>query len=547
MNIKYTIVLLLSCVASFGAITSAPSFPPSGIDIKGTTDLGTSQALKSTGEGHLEVAIHSPALPFGSIHAEALTPIFQVDGVYGLNLSQLSTSLTVNGAVTVATNMMTCNSGSGTIGGSATLQTRKRLRYRPGQGAVLRFTGLFESGIANNTQIIGCGTAESGFYFGYNGTNFGVLHVTDGVREIQTMTITTASTATNVYVVTLPNSAGTVNVTATANGTTAQTAREIAAGSYPGWQAEAIDSTVVFLSGSAGNASGTFSLAQTGAGAPAAGSTVETTAGATATSNWTYQSDWNGDTCDGNGPSGFTLDPTKGNVFEVNIQYLGFGSVSMMIEATFESSNNHEFIAVHTFKFPNTRTSPHAKQPSFPFTMSSYNQGTAASSRTVRSGSCAGFVEGQKTLNGPRLSYNNSATSTTSAYTPLFTIRNDLIYFSRPNQSVINILGVVGAAKSNTGITSFYLVRNASLTGPTSWAAYQTGTSVAYFDTGSTACTFNNGDLIFTGIVPESGNFETQFADGGILLQPGETATLCVRSVTATATAVGSINTREDQ
>jgi hypothetical protein len=129
----------------------------------------------------------------------------------------------------------------------------------------------------------------------------------------------------------------------------------------------------------------------------------------------------------------------------------------------------------------------------------------------------------------------------------LFTIRNDRVYASRANQSVVNLLSVSGAAKSNTGITTFYLIRNATLSaGTPNFTAFAT-TSCTDWDTASTACTFaTNDQVVWSGTVAESGNFIFTFEDD-ITLQPGETMTLAVRSVTATAVTVGQINTREDQ
>lgn len=48
-------------------------------------DNGQRRKLRATDEGHLEVALHDPRLPFGSVHTEGLTPVFQSDAVYGIN------------------------------------------------------------------------------------------------------------------------------------------------------------------------------------------------------------------------------------------------------------------------------------------------------------------------------------------------------------------------------------------------------------------------------------------------------------------------------
>lgn len=532
------------------------SSPVSGqvpVALYGTLDTGVPIRVPATPEGHLEVAIHSPRLPFGAVHAEKLQTVFQADAVYGLNsfLVTADTGLAAGvgsgtGTAVGSNNMFTVSTGTTALS-YASLQSRRRLRYRPGQGVIARFAGLFSAPAANAIQVAGVGTSESGFFFGYNGTSFGILHSTGGIREIHTFTVTTASTATNNYVVTLPNGA-TVSVPATNNGSTARTAYEIAQGTFPGWAAEVRGSTVVFVRGSVGPVSGSFSLAQTGAATPAAGSDAETVGGWAGTDTWIPQASWNGDPMDGTGPSGVTLDPAKGNVFQIDIQYLGFGSIAFFIEAA-PDGNNAEFINVHTLRFPNTLTVPHTKQPSFPFTMAAYSAGSTTNV-SVSISSFGGFVEGEVRNVGPRVSYGitSGITSSTSAYVPLFTVQNSLVFNGRPNQAVSHIISVHGAAKSNQGLTAFLLIRNATLTGNPNFTQFSATRSTTYWDTAATGCSFtDNGQVIWEGIASESSDFNYAFSDNEITLQPGESLTLAVRSVTATAVTLGSLNAREDQ
>lgn len=519
----------------------------------GYGDDGEPKVVNISPTGHMEVELHGPSLPFGSVHAEGLTPIFNTDAVYGINTEQAvaTTGLAVgtgsgSGTNTGANNLFKCSTGT-TQYSFASIQSRRRLRYHAGQGVIGRFAGFFTDPVANLILVAGFGTAESGYYFGYNGTSFGILHSTGGVRELHTFTVTTASTDANDYEVTLPNTA-TVNVTATNNNDTSTTAYEIAQGTYPGWSAEARGSTVIFLSSSVGSKTGSFSLAQTGAATPAAGSDAETTAGVAGTDTWVPQASWNGpDILDGNGPSGVTLDPTKGNVYQMQVQYLGFGTVSMQVEVVPTGGNDANIVTVHTFTFPNTLTSTHVSQPSFPFTMSAYSAGSTTDG-SVSVGSFAGFLEGKVSYAGPRISYRSLAgvTSATGSYVPLFTVVNSKVYASRANQSVIYLLDCHAAAKSNQGLTTFYLVRNATLGGSPDFSEYST-ISPAYFDNSATSCTFNDDQILWSGTVSESGNLNYALSDKEIAIQPGESITLCVRSVTATAICVGGINTREDQ
>jgi hypothetical protein len=235
-------------------------------------------------------------------------------------------------------------------------------------------------------------------------------------------------------------------------------------------------------------------------------------------------------------------------VAQIDVQYLGFGAITFKIEAAV-AGNNPDFVNVHTLRFPGTLSAVNISQPSFPFLMSTYNTGTAGSAVTTKCASFAGFVAGRKVLNGPRMSYFNTTavTSSTSAYTPIFTVRNSRVYGSRANQSVVNLLSIGGATKSQTGITSFFLIRNATLSaGVPNFTSYA-ATSATYVDTAATACTFSTNDqVIWTGTTTGDGQFVFSFGDD-VTIQPGETVTLAVRSVTATATCVGQLNTREDQ
>ena len=510
-------------------------------------DSGGVRELATTAEGHLEVAVHAPRLPFGSVHTENLTPIFQSDAVYGINAQQVLATSGTGGSATASDSAFTCSTGT-SVGGYGTLQSRKRLRYRPGQGVVARFAGYYTSPVANSYQLIGVGHAEDGFYFGYQGTSFGILHVSRGVREVRTLTVTTASTATNNYNVQL--NGVTTNVTATNNGSTLRTAYEIAQGTYVGWSAEAIGSTVVFVANDAAAKAGAFSLGQSGAGVPAAGTFATTKAGVASTDVFIAQSTWNGDKMDGTGPSGYTLDKTKGNVFQIGIQYLGFGCVTFSIEVPGDG-NNPDFVAVHTIRVPNSRTTTTVGNPSFPFTMTAYSTGSTTN-LTVRVGSFAGFVEGKKILHGPRFTYVNQLTTVGAVnLQALFTVQNTRYYGGRSNQSVVNLLSVTGALK-HTSPCIFYLIRNGTLAGNPNFTAYTTS-SCTYVDTAATTVTYSdNAQLVWTGHLGDTGDIDHHFGNGEtggeITLQPGETLTLAARASTGTPSYVtGSINTREDQ
>ena len=522
----------------------------------GKQDNGTVVHVPVTQEGHVETEIHGPLNPFGSVHVESLTPVFQIDAIYGINASNITATTGLGydpgvappgsntGVNDVSNNMFRCSTGT-TIYSFAAMQSVARLRYRPGQGIVSRFTALWSAPVASSTVVAGVGSGEAGFFFGYSGTTFGILHSNGNVREIQTFTVSAATTGGGTATFTLSDKQ--IVVTLATAATTTLTANNIAAQVFPGWDVEARGATVVFLANAVGNKAGTFAFTL-GVATGTAGTFAETLAGSSTADTFIAQSAWNGDKCDGTGASSFILDPTKGNVFQIGIAWLGFGPVEFKVMQPSVEGNNSNWVVVHTINNPNSRTTPHTNQPSFPFTMAAYSGGSTTNV-SVSVSSVAGFIEGQKKLTGPRMTYFSTAgvTSSTSAYIPIFTVRNDFVYATRANQAIVNLLSVGGAARSVTGLTTFFLIKNAVLTGPVSFAAWST-TSCTYVDTGATGITTpaNNNQIIYAGTVSQDGNFVFPFIDE-LNLQPGETVTLAVRGITATAVCLGQLNTREDQ
>lgn len=502
-------------------------------------DKGEYDNLVCDTNNHLEVAVHSPRLPFGSIHAERLEPILQGDAIYGLSSTNELVTTNASGTGTASDSAFICTTGA-TIYGAGSIQSRERVIYRPGQGIVLRFTGLFSSPVANSYQVVGFGHAEDGIFFGYKGTQFGILYNSRGKREVRTLTISTKSSTAENAVVTLDGTA--FNVAVTNGASTVQTAYEVSQGTYTGWNAEAIGSTVVFVANSVGLKSGSFSIS----GSTVIGSFAQTSAGQAVTESFIPQSTWNGDKLDGLGNSGITADWTKFNVFQVGLQYLGAGAIVFQVEGAY-AGNNPDWVTVHTLLLPNTLTQTSFGNPTFPFTMSAYSLGSTTN-LTVKCGSFGAFIEGERKVHGDRLSYINSSTGVTAAaYQCLFTIRNTRYYGSRTNQTVIKILSVAAALK-HTSPCTIYLFRNATLAGVPNFSQWSTN-SCSYYDSSATTCTIaSNNQLIWTGTLGDTGNLDFQFDGEEVRLQPGETLTMAARSITGTpAYVVASLNTKEFQ
>ena len=498
------------------------------------------------GNGHLEVALRSPRLPFGSIHTERLVPIFQTDAVYGINAGQTLSGASLSGTATADDASFIVSTGT-TLYSQAFIQSRRRMRYRPGQGVVGRFTARYTAPVAYSYQIAGFGHSEDGVYFGYKDiagavSEFGILYVNRGKRDIQTMTVTTGATAAADCTITLNSVAFTVPLTAESN--IQRTVWEISQFVFAGWKAYPNGATIVFVNDSSGAKAGTFSFA---AGTTGAAATIASTrAGAASTEAFYPQSEWNGDKMDGAGASGVTADWTKGNVFQIGIQYLGFGAITFEVE-TADGGGGPDFVNVHTMLLPNALTATTFRNPSFPFTAAVYSAGSTTD-LSVHVGSYAGFIEGESALRGNRFTYTKqSAGIASGAYYAFLTVLNKLTYGGIPNQVVVNLLSLAGSVKDNTTPCTIYLIKNGELAGNPDFADYSSISSTAYDTSATTVTITDNAQIIYSMPISTIGEQSIAFDDIPTL-QPGEWISVCGKSNVGTASYVNaSLNTREDQ
>lgn len=130
------------------------------------------------------------------------------------------------------------------------------------------------------------------------------------------------------------------------------------------------------------------------------------------------------------------------------------------------------------------------------------------------------------------------------------TIGNSRYFRGLSNQSVINVISISASLK-HTSPCIIYIIRNATLAGNPNFAPY-TSYSCSILDTSGTTVTWSdNSQIIWTGHLGDTGgsldhNFITGFEE--FTIQPGETITVCAKTVLATAAFVtASVNTREDQ
>jgi hypothetical protein len=377
-------------------------------------------------ESLLGVPFNDPASPiigaFGQLVAQEETPIVTIDFPYNINTAYVTTATANGGTVTQADSQAVLQT-SAAANGSASIDSIIAARYLPGQGKIIRFTAIFTPGVADSIQIQGAGDDDDGYFFGYQGTVFGIFRRQNGSD---------------------------------------------------------------------------FFVAQ---------------------------ADWNTDTFDGSGdagnPSGALLDQTKGNVYQIKYQWLGYGAIRYYIEDPLTGVVSQ----VHVIQYANANIIPSVFNPSFQLHAEVENLGNT-SNITLITASMGLYSEGPVDVSGARFSTGNRKTGITTE-TNIFTLQNKTTFQSKTNRGRMHF-DSVGSAIGNAIDSQYRLVLNATLGGSPVFNDISVNQSIAAVDVAGTTVT--GGREIRRG--PSTGNFQ-QHEDISTLeirLNPGDTLTFAASS-----------------
>ena len=441
--------------------------------------------------------ILGPLTAFDEVAVAELTPLVQLQFLYGVN-SRLVTSVTAGtGSASVAGSLLSVSTGTTTASDSL-LRSVLNAKYQPGQGVLARWTAVFQSSGTPGTEAVsGYGNEEDGFFFGYDGDTFGVLHRSAGEVEYQTMTVDTAAvTASGTITITLDGTATEVEVVQ--NDTVQAIARAIGAVTFTGWETQVIGDDVVFVSHLAEAKAGAFSYTDTDT-TGSAGSFFESVTGVVPTDTWIPQSTWNKDrllysTDPANSRSGMTLSHAFGNVYQVQLQWLGFGEISFAVENPITG----RFVIVHTIQYANSATTPSVQNPTLPLYMAVKNGGTTTDI-VVQSLSMAAFTEGGPGNGGLLNSAIGTATGDLTTETSILCIKNKPVFQGKENRIEFDPL-IVTFAANGAGAAKFTTLRvnlNPVLGGDPVFTDVSTATSPMAFDVAGTTLTGGADILTF--------------------------------------------------
>lgn len=379
-----------------------------------------------------------PTTAFGDLKTESKTPVTQLSAEYGLLTKTLTvTDSNASGSNAIVDNKFTCQSGVA-IDGLASILSLRQIKYRAGQGALAEFTAIFSPGVVDNQQAAGLITAENVFTFGFVDDVFGITHAHDGESESQELTITTAAAGTENATVEVNGAAYIVPLTA---GTIQHNAFEIANSlntQVPNYAFSSNDDQVV-AQATLPEPAGVFSFTS----ATAVAAWTQTIAGVAITVDHIPQADWNIDTRL-TGDSEDILDTAKGNVYQIQYQYLGFGAIKFFVE----DSKTGNFILVHIIRYANKFLTPSVTNPSFRVGWLVRNLGN--NTNVTVSGSSAGlFVEGKIKRNTPPLSENNTQLGVGLVLTNIIAFRNRLHFGNKVNRAEVFPLLAAAATDAN--------------------------------------------------------------------------------------------------
>lgn len=470
--------------------------------------------VKKDDDSSLLVHITHPLDPFGGLITNKLYPLVQRKFIKGTNPLLDHTLQHDGGTVSASTCELVCSTST-TTSSIAQYLSKKISVYEPGQGIVSRFTARFGTAVSDTTAIIGVGTPENGLFIGYNGTDFGLLRKTKGDVEIRKLQITAGADGNGgSFTITL-NSGESSSITVASSATIGEVVKSI----YDqdifhtiggGWIKHIYGDSIIFVSIGTDTRSGTYTLTDTDSGVTGTFSTLLTASSATDT--WVNQTDWNADPAD-NTATLPLLDFSKGNVFQIMYQWLGYGLITLQIENPIDG----KFVVAHRIQYANSNTEPTLENPDVPFMIECNNKATT-SDISITTASLAIFQVGNITeTNTVRHSISNTFASATSV---VLAVRFNPISNSKHTQSPTIITDFTFGNESTNKIAKFEVCKNCGLIGTINTWTTLDNSSAEY---NVQATDFDGGQVQFTTIVGHGeGKTRDLSETSQLVIEPGD-------------------------
>jgi len=194
--------------------------------------------------------------------------------------------------------------------------------------------------------------------------------------------------------------------------------------------------------------------------------------------NAVNQSSWNRDTLDGTGPSGYTLDLSKAQIFWTDIEWLGVGDVRCGFVI------GGQFIHCHSFRHANYLTSTYITTASLPLRYEIKNDGAVSGGSTMKQICSSVVTEGGYELRGAQQAIGTPITTaktlaTAGTFYPVVSLR--LKSTALDAIVILTALSTIADTASNFN----WQVRSNCTTGGGTWVSAGSDSSVEYNITGT--------------------------------------------------------------
>lgn len=383
-----------------------------------------------------EVTVDQGDTFYGEPYSIPLIPIVQLNSYDGIRIRDAQTYSGLGGSVTEDETSINVSCSS-TVGSYGVYRSRKFIPYNVGQSDIARIIAKFDTPATGTSQRIGIANQENGYFLGYNGLDFQFLHTYDGKAEVWELELTNVASATQTVTLTLNGTAYTINSIVKDDTTTTIAAKicsYISAHATNVWLCEQIDNKVVFLSGSLGNLTGTFSYSSTG---NVTGTITVKVEGVAATNDWFNVTL----------PAG--IDPKKYNNWQ--LQYAWDG-----VACYVQDPSSGRFKFFYRFEVPGTEL-PVAK-PSFKVSTVCYNVG-GSTGVTLYVAGLFGAIEGEQVITKLTSGGSNTQSSLNSGtYWHIMSIQNPYVHPTshKLNFRTVEFLDLVASVQGNDPV-SFYI------------------------------------------------------------------------------------------
>lgn len=240
------------------------------------------------------------------------------------------------------------------------------------------------------------------------------------------------------------------------------------------------------------------------------------------TYNYVTRSNFNIDKLDGSGPSGIVLDYTKGNVYQIQIQWHGFGVIKFFVE----DATSGKYILYHIIQYPNQSTDLSLMNPTFPFR--TFIENTSYSgTMNMNLASSTIFNEGKIKRLGPIHFTDKTNSNVSQSWSHMITLRNRSSINSITNRSQIYILSI-DTANDHTSNSQITIYKNCTLSSA-SWSNFDTSDSIMEMTTTGTISSY--GYKILGSILGPDSSRSIDPDKFEIYLAPGESLTFDTRII----------------